>query len=446
MKMKKLLLLTASALSFASVALATDMAPKKTPVASDLTIKIKAYADFEAASRNQSKLKGDEKNVSKNKKQFAFYNSAAMLADLSNEVNDITYGAKIVMVPTAKKKGGSAFNGTHIYVQSDFGRIEAGSPVNAAKKLMVSDGSISAGSSNWDRYADFSVGYLKNGSEVGPSFATMSEFFLGNKLTSNIDDRKYSTEPARAIVYYTPKFELGSSTKVQAGISYIPDSSNTGADSHSKHSSGVSTRKLNASDAATITGVVGADKDHKFEVDRTVKDAFSGGIVLEQNLSDGVDAKIGVSGEYGQAAGKIKLLNKDGDTVKELKLKNLRTYNIGAVLTVGNFSCGGAFGSLGKSLTSAEFHRTGRDTTYYSSTVAYRQGPFAASVSYFKSMQFKNTVDAITIGTDYKLAPGFKPYAEFSTFATKGRPEFRKDLEKRKSRGTVALIGAKLSL
>ena len=448
MKMKRLLLLTASVFSFASSALATDVTSKNVPVVSDLTVKLKAYADFEAASRNQSNLKGDEKNVSANRKQLAFYNSAAMFVDISNKVNDITYGGKIVLVPTSKKKGGSTYNGTHIYMESDFGRVEAGAPINAASKLMVSGGSISAGSSNWHRYADFSVTNLKQDSEVGPSFATFSEFFLGSKLTSKIDDRKYSTEPARSIVYYTPKFELGGSTKVQVGVSYIPDSSNTGADSHNKHSSGKDTRKLSDADKATITGLTNAQQlaIKEFTVDRTVKNAFSGGVVIEQNLSDGVDVKIGFTGEYGKAAGEIKLLDDNDETLKALKLKDLRTYNIGAVLSVGNFSCGGAFGSLGKSLTSAEFHKTGRDTSYYSGTVAYKQGPFAASVSYFRSMQFKNSVDAITLGTDYMLAPGFKPYAEFSTFATKGRPEFRPDLKKQKSRGTVALIGAKLSL
>jgi hypothetical protein len=44
------------------------------------------------------------------------------------------------------------------------------------------------------------------------------------------------------------------------------------------------------------------------------------------------------------------------------------------------------------------------------------------------------------------LAPGFKPYAEISGFSLKGKPEFYPDLQKKKTRGTVALIGAKLSL
>jgi len=42
--------------------------------------------------------------------------------------------------------------------------------------------------------------------------------------------------------------------------------------------------------------------------------------------------------------------------------------------------------------------------------------------------------------------PGFKPYAEITTFNLKGKPEYFTNLQKRSSRGTVGLIGAKLSL
>ena len=124
----------------------------------------------------------------------------------------------------------------------------------------------------------------------------------------------------------------------------------------------------------------------------------------------------------------------------------MKTYNIGAILNAGNFSYAASFGSLGKSLTTPEFHKVGRETTYYTGGVAYKQGPFTTSLTYFRSDQYKNTVDCVTIGTDYKLAPGFKPYAEISGFSLKGKPEYDRDLKKKKSRGTIALIGAKLSL
>ena len=436
MKIKKIIVTIGVVSLLMSSATATaEVYADKIPVVSDLELKLSGFAHFQAGLRNQSKLDGDEKNVSSNRKNFAFFNEAGLMADASKEINDIRYGGKIVLVPTARRNGSPDYNGSHIYLMSDFGKIEAGSPIAPSSQMMIDGGTIAAATfDDWGRYA-VSTKHLMQGSKVEPYFTTFAEFFLDSKLTTKLDTRTYSSEPARSVVYYTPNFPLGSSTKLQIGVAYTPDSSNTGADNPSTNSSGEDIRKIETA---------GIDR---FVIDRAVKDALSGGVTLEQNFADGIDAKLALTGEYGKSAGRAKKFATANDTNPELfKLSNLRTFNIGAILNVGNFSYAGSFGSLGKSLTSAEFHKTGRKTDYYSGTVAYKQGPFAASVSYFKSDQFKNTVDAVSVGTNYLLAPGFKPYAEISSFILKGRPEFRPDLSKKKTRGTVALIGAKLSL
>jgi len=355
-----------------------------------------------------------------------------------------------VLVPTAKRKGSASYNGSHIYLESSYGRIEAGSPIDAASNMLIDSSEIaSATGGDWDRYAKFDSADLKQGYDFGPSFATFGEFFLDSKLVSAVENRPYSNEPGRRISYYTPKFDFGKGAKVQVGISYTPDSSNTGADDPNKNSTGVEIKKIGRNGVAT---------NEYFKFDKSVKDAISGGVVLEQNISDGVDLKLALTGEYGKASNVEKYDNTNNspdplkaasDTQNKLgtyKLKDLRTYNIGAILNAGNFSYAASFGSLGKSLTTPEFHRTGRETTYYTGGVAYKQGPFTTSLTYFRSDQYKNTVDCVTIGTDYKLAPGFKPYAEISGFSLKGKPEYDRDLKKKKTRGTIALIGAKLSL
>ena len=120
--LKKILLVTASAIAISASAIASDVKSAKTPVVSDLKVKLNGFAHFQAAHRTQSKLKGDEKNVSHNRKAFAFYNDAAMNAEISNQANDVTYGGKIVLVPTAKKKGSPSYNGSHIFLESEFGK------------------------------------------------------------------------------------------------------------------------------------------------------------------------------------------------------------------------------------------------------------------------------------------------------------------------------------
>lgn len=440
MNFKNFFLISVSATAIMSTAIAAEVKTDKIPVVSDLEVKLSGFAHFQTAYRNQSRLSPEEKNLSHNRKDFAFYNQTAMAADVSNKLEEVKYGGKIVLVPTAKRKGGVSYNGSHMYVESDFGKVELGSPIPPSSVMMIEGENIIAGTADWDDYANFTPGYLKGDTVSDPSFATFAEFFLDSKLTTQLDNRKYSSEPARSIVYYTPKFDLGNSTRIQIGVSYIPDSSNTGADNPDSHSSGLDKRVVYAAEA---------DETYRFEIDRTVKDAFSGGVCVEQNLADGVDMEVAFTGEYGKSAGKAKrftMAANNETATRSFSLSNLKTYNIGAILKVGNFSYAGSFGSLGKSLTTKELYKTGRKTNYYSGAIAYKQGPFATSIAYFKSNQFKNTVDAISIGADYQLAPGFKPYAELSGFTLKGRPEFNPEIPKKKTSGTVAIVGAKLSL
>lgn len=400
---------------------------------STLDIVLKGYFEFEAGFRNQSKINDKDKKVSHNRDTFAFYNRSAVYLKGENVLDSgVTYGAKIVLVPTSTRKSGGEYNGSHLYIVTDYGKFEGGSPIDSSSQMGIGAGSITASSGPWSRYANKSPSIFKF-QGASPSVATMSEFWLDGKLSSNIENRKYSDEPSRAISYYTPKFELTPTTKLQIGVTFTPDSSNTGAGSITEQSSGIDKHKISL------------DGKETFDIDRTSKDVFSGGIVIEQHITDGVDIKIGATGETGKSAGKA-VRKKGDDKIAEFTLSDLKSYQIGAVVTLGNFSVAGNYGSLGKSLTTKEYHKTGRNTDYYEGALAYKQGPFKTSVKYFKSEQFKNEVDAVTVATDFSLVPGLKPYAAISTFNVKAKPEFYPEAEKKKTRGTVGMLGAKLSL
>lgn len=437
-KFKKILLVTASTLAITTSAMAVEKKSEATPVVSDLKVKISGYSDVEAGFRNQNKLQGNEKNVSGNRNNFGMFSTSAIAVNVSNKVEDIEYGAKMVLVPTTTRKASPSYNGSHIFVESNFGKFEAGSPIVSSATMAIDAGEVTATSlTGWSRYTEFDTLHLKQDADnLVPSFATSADFFLDDKLATNDKTKNYSNEPARSVVYYTPKFDIATGTKVQVGVSYTPDSSNTGAGKPSTISSGIDTKTVNAA-----TG-------HRFEFDNSVKDAVSGGVAIEHNITDGVDVKIALTGECGKSAGSAKeydtTANTNNPTVH--KLSSLKAYNVGAVLNIGNYSYAGSVGSLGKSLTTPEFHKTGRKTNYYTAAAAYNQGPFAASVGMFKSDQYKNTVHSVSLATSYQLAPGFKPYVAISGFQVKGKPEFEPTLEKKKTRGTVALIGAKLSL
>ncbi|BBB57953.1 hypothetical protein MPCS_01964 (plasmid) [Candidatus Megaera polyxenophila] len=426
MVIKKASVILLAGLLASSTALAGD----PLPVVSDLNIKLGAYAAFESGFSNQGKLKGSEKNISANKRGFAFYNDTALFAAISNTTDDITYGAKIILVPTTKRKVNKDYNGSYVFLEHEFGRIEAGSPIPVAKNMMVSDGSIPT------KYIKTGIDYLKQSTKAVPSFLTSEGSFLGDQIIASMDSATYSSEPPRTINYYTPKFDLTDSSKIRLGISYTPDSANTGVEKPSDKSDGI---KKYAVGEATID---------RFEIDRSVKDALTSGIVLEQKLTEEAELKLALTGEYGKSAGKIKkFANKDDKNPLEYKLSDLKSYNIGTELKIGDFKYNACYSSFGNSLTTKELHKGNRKSQYYNAGIAYTYNKATTtSLSYFASEQFKNKINSVKLAVSHILAPGLKPYAEIHAYTLKGKPEFYPNLKARKVKGTVALVGVKLSL
>jgi hypothetical protein len=412
------------------LASSTALAGDPLPVVSDLNIKLGAYAAFESGFSNQGKLKGSEKNISANKRGFAFYNDTALFAAISNTTDDITYGAKIILVPTTKRKVNKDYNGSYVFLEHEFGRIEAGSPIPAAKNMMISDGSIPT------KYIKTGIDYLKQSTKAVPSFLTSEGSFLGDQIIASMDSATYSSEPPRTINYYTPKFDLTDSSKIRLGISYTPDSANTGVEKPSDKSDGI--KKY----------AVGETTIDRFEIDRSVKDAITSGIVLEQKLTEEAELKLALTGEYGKSAGKIKkFANKDDKNPLEYKLSDLKSYNIGGELKVGDFKYNACYSSFRNSLTTKELHKGNRKSQYYNAGIAYTYNKATTtSLSYFASEQFKNKVNSVKLAVSHILAPGLKPYAEIHAYTLKGKPEFYPNLKARKVKGTVALVGVKLSL
>jgi Gram-negative porin len=408
----------------------TALAGDPLPVVSNLNIKLGVYAAFESGFSNQGKLKGSEKNISANKRGFAFYNDTALFAAISNTTDDITYGAKIILVPTVKRKVNKDYNGSYVFLEHEFGRIEAGSPIPVAKNMMVSDGSIPT------KYIKTSTEYLKQNTKATPSFLTSEGTFLGDQIIASMDSATYSSEPPRTINYYTPKFDLTDSSKIRLGISYTPDSANTGVEKPSDKSDGI---KKYAVGELTLD---------RFEIDRSVKDAITSGIVFEQKLTEEAELKLALTGEYGKSAGKIKqFANKDDQNPLAYKLSDLKAYNIGAKLKIGDFKYNACYGSFGKSLITKELHKGNSKSQYYNAGISYTYNKATTtSLLYFASEQFKNKVNSVKLAVSHILAPGLKPYAEIHAYTLKGKPEFYPNLKARKVKGTVALVGVKLSL
>lgn len=412
------------------LASSTALAGDPLPVVSSLNVKIGAFAAFESGFSKQSKLKGVEQNLSANKKSFTFFNNTALVANISNTANDITYGAKIVLVPTTKRKVINDYNGSHVFLEHEFGKIEAGSPIPVARVMAVNDGAIPI------TYIKTSIEYLKQEKKSAPSFLTSEETILGDAITAGLDSATYSSEPPRTINYYTPKFDLSESSKLQFGVSYTPDSANTGIDKPSVKSDGITKYTV---EETTID---------RFEIDKSVKDAITSGLVLEQKLTEEAELKLAITGEYGKSTGKAKkFANKDDKNPLEYKLNGLKAYNVGAELKIGDFKYNACYGSFGKSLTAKELQKAGNKSHYYNAGISYTYNKDTTTyLAYFASEKFKNKVNSVKLGVSHILAPGLKTYTEIHAYTLKGKPEFYPELKARKVKGTVALAGVKLSL
>ncbi|MGI4776241.1 MAG: porin, partial [Janthinobacterium lividum] len=295
-------------------------------------------------------------------------------------------------------------------------------------KMRIVAEDIAAGG-DWSRYSKLdgsNISYQGLPAEL----IDYKEYFFDSTFKTKLDQLYDRAEPSRKISYYTPEFK-----GIRLGVSYIPDSSNAGSSLISVLSAGINDISI-------------PNTTNTYVINRNVKDAFSLGISYDYNISDGVDLKLAATGEYGRAVGNIKLVENRGleteRILNQYKLNDLKTYNIGAILNYGNFGYSGSYGTLNKSLTSGAFNKTGRGTKYYNGAIAYSQGPIKTSLSYFKSSKYKNNLNSLTLGSEYKLVPGLLPYAEVSYFQAKGKPSFYPEAPNKKIKGTVAVLGAKL--
>lgn len=394
--------------------------------ASDIEAKFEGMFDFNAGARSQKKVPADKK-LTGNQKNSGLNTYAFFAVTASSRTDNFEYGAKIVAQPTAQASSGVSSGGSHIFlIREDLGKIELGSGFDAASQMMITGLDVARGTGDgWSDYAYFS-------DETSPVPSPYGFFLGGGSFKNN------NTESSRKISYFTPSLN-----GFRFGISYIPDTGNMGSTA------------MGDVDYVTKKARTVYTDDYKYTEKKTAKNAVAAGISLEHDIAEDVAVKVALTGEYGKAAKPGVRENVDKDSTKDpkdvlantavnYKLSSMRTYNIGAVLTYGNFSYGASYGNV-KGFTSREVDGNKNKTSLYSTAIGYTQGPVGVSLSYLLTDARKNKVDAVTIGTDYKLAPGLVPYAELTYF--KGRmhklPVFS-DPTKYTTKGTIALIGMKL--
>ena len=441
--MKKLLLLATTTLLSAG-AYAGDVSIDS----DDLTLQLLGRFNFQGGYSKQSKVPSVSQKISQNRKNFAFNSNAFTAAKITAEHEDLKYGAQLALATASKSTGSPVYDRSHIFMESNFGKIELGSSFSSSAKMTITAFDL-ARATGGDG-TDYSHSYIEGTSATNTSPNQITApGYPGFFLDSNLDQN--NGESSRKVTYYTP--EMGG---FQIGVSFIPDSGNLGNAGIKSADDSYNTETTYVY-SSTVNGVV---TQTTYAEKKPVKDAYTIALAYKHDISETSSFKISATGEYGKAANPGVATTiitpapvnqvaqpAQAPTTKTYKIAKLNTYNIGGILTLGNYSLAASYGDLGKSMTSSQVLGTKRNTKYYTVGGSYAQGPAAISLVYSKAKQYGNKMDIYTLGTDYKLAPGLLPYAEVAYFKGKaGLPfVYQSTAAKQNFKGWVFILGTKLA-
>lgn len=388
--MKKILLgstvLVGAAALFAGAAFAGET-PKVT---------LGGTIDFQGGYVSEDNSTGLASGTDANARHGAFRTESELSIKIDAKTDaGLGYGGEIVLpvdslqTPAATDQVGREY----VYVDGAWGRLEGGSNTGAAAALKVDASSIAHATGGID--GDWNYFMTPNTVAAGVTAAGIytPDNLLDHGTTAQFGNE--NNESINKVTYYTPRF-----AGFQAGVSYLFDTQ------------------------AGNRGRVIASRANN--VASNAKNVFVGGLNYEGKFSD-ISVAGSATGEWGQA--------------ETVATQDLRTYNLGGKVGYMGFSVAGSYGSWGDSLSLTN----GLDNRdYWTLGAAYEYGPYGASVTYLNSdyqtaANTTNHFDNLSVGVDYKLAPGFTPYAEVS-FADANIDGIAND-----NKATVFIAGTQLS-
>jgi len=429
MSIQKLLLTSALVAGFAVNALASGP-----------TVTLGGSLDTAVAATTQ-KSAFKYNNLSTSQSSANKLNQSAIVNDTNLNVNvagkagnGLKYGGKIVLnadaslnkysTPTVvtgsgvvsyDSKGFQAIE-TMVFAETMFGRLEAGTTPGVYNSFKVNAANVARATGGIDGNSQYSWNPAILTSNVADTYALVSNrFWVNPNLPSNYSTA--NTANAAKVSLISPTW-MG----LKAGISYIPDMAQSGTVTGTH----TVTRLQNATDLAT-----------------PYRNVVSGGLHYAATMQ-----KIGFKASLLGETGKAKNI---GTTEQRHKLK---AWELGAGVSYMGFALNGSFADMGDSGLTKDTTRTGKkNTKFWTLGGAYEYGAAGLSVTYMTSTRGllegagtkENKFSNLSLGLDYKLAPGLVPYAEVSAFKIDERaPANNANAGQMKNTGTVFLVGSKL--
>jgi outer membrane protein OmpU len=292
-----------------------------------------------------------------------------------------------------------------VFVESNFGRMEAGSQESVTFQTEVGPGTFGRGTGgvtgDWDYYVDSNTAIYStagvNDAKVAANYATRAHLAFDSKETRH----------ANKVNYFTPVM-----SGFQGAVGFTPQTNQMGT------AKGFNNIHTNPGDVARNLVNVALSYHNKFD-------------------------QIGVAANAGGAFGKAVEPRNPTDVQKR---NDLRAYNLGLALSYAGFTLGGNYSNSGKSLTlKTEDGEGRRKNNFYTLGLDYENGPFGAMVAWMAGKSNDNKSGVISVAADYNLAPGFTPYIEGNFF--KLTPKQNADATKTAiiQKGNVVIIGTKFN-
>ena len=374
--MKKILLGTTALIGAAG--LYASAASAATP-----TVTVGGFADFQTGYTSE-----DQDTA---RRSWLFQNDTEVHFRVDGKAdNGLGYGAVIELeADVSADADGEGFNAdkTFLYMQGGWGRVELGATTDAAQALTVDASNIARATGGIDGdWYDF-VNLTWSGAApfiISPDLPVAH----GAATSAGVSGAAGSSEDSTKIVYYTPRW-----SGFQFGINYSPDAGNAGT-------------------AAGFT----ADTNGDFE------NVWSAGVNYNGKFSN-VGVAASLTGEFGES--------------ETAAIEDLAAWALGVNFTYMGWSFAGSYGDWGDS--GLAIAATSDDSDYWTLGLAYDFGPFGASITYLDAEYADNESTHLSIGVDYKLAPGLVPYAEVNFF------ELDLDGTTVDNDGTVFLLGTQLT-
>lgn len=333
-----------------------------------------------------------------------FDSNLNVAAEVSNKSDSgLVYGARINLETTARNNRGTS---SHIYITTDYGKIEFGSDKSAVAKMKITSTSNAAGTAGgWDMYVK------SDPASTSTEYITGWSGFLDQK--SRGSGSKNNAEFSRKITYYTPVI-----SGWQVGVSYIPDTDNRGYDVPS------------STDNVTVSKV------------RFV-DAIAAAVFYSKKIDSDLSFRSAVAYETAKS---VPLSITSGGTKNSYKLSRLSNYTIGSEVKYKDFSLAASYGNYMKSCTNKDLDIIDRNTNLYGATAKYIwDKKLSVSLGGFVSKHKGSKFSSATLAADYAIMPGILPYAEITIYKTSGKyKKSSNNIVSDSSKGTVFVAGLRV--